>query len=105
MLKKFLCFMLSLVSVFSIAGCKKKEPSAIKNPSEIVKHTQSPGLKETLRETDIDLIANGATEYKIVIPETAGTSVKFAAEEIAYFVKNANGCNMPIITDSGLSFN
>lgn len=105
MFKKFLCLMLSLVSVFSVAGCKNEEPSATKNSSEAVKHTQSPGLKETLRETDIDLIANGATEYKIVIPETAGISVKFAAEEIAYFVKNANGCNMPIITDRGLSFN
>ncbi len=100
-IKKILCVALSATMLLSLCACKDKEVEA----PQTLEHTASPGLKETLKQTNIDLISNRTTEYKIVIPENAGKSVEFAASELAYFIENANGCIMPIVTDKGLSFN
>ncbi len=106
MFKKILCIALSAVTVFSLVSCGGTQEET-KEPFQAVKHNASTGLKETIKETNIDLVTNGTTEYKIVVPQSAkdDSSVVFAATEIAYFMNDANGCTVPIITDSGLSFN
>lgn len=97
--------MLGVIMIVSVAACGGSGNNDPEKDNESGSHGSSPGITETITETDTYLFKDGVSEYKIVIPEAAGISTKFAAEELKYFIKDANGFEMEVITDAGLTFN
>ena len=59
--------------------------------------------QETLTETD--LVKNGASSYKIVVPTESDKTINIAAKELQYFFEEATGALLPIVNDGGLAFN
>lgn len=45
------------------------------------------------------LVNDGATEYKIVIPENAGGLLQIASADLNRFISEATGVNIPVISD------
>ena len=50
-----------------------------------------------INETNKYIIENGASDYKIVVSETAEDNVQFAAEELQYFLQLASSVKLPIV--------
>ena len=91
-MKKIFLIFLAVCLVFGtvFAGCKGGQ-------TEIIE-------EETPVYTEYDFINNGTSEYKIVKPAESSTFESFAAQEMQYFLKEATGCDIEIIDDSGLSY-
>lgn len=99
--KRFLPVTLALgISFAMFAGCKKK-------PEE--KPTADTGYYDMYTGVDLNekiskLVENGATKYKLVIPEKASVCEAYAAEELQKYVKQSTGVSLPIVRDnSGVS--
>ncbi|MBN2580379.1 MAG: DUF4838 domain-containing protein [Pirellulales bacterium] len=45
------------------------------------------------------LAENGRTEYRIVVPENASPSIRYAAEELQTFLSQMTGAKLPIVSD------
>ena len=58
----------------------------------------TPG-KPQINKTDIRIVDNGATDYKVVVPSGASSFVNTAASELVNFVKEATGATLPVTTD------
>lgn len=93
-IKKILSFILSCL-IFAcvpvMSACKKK-PGASEPESVILTYT------------DIDLVANNASEYKIVIPAGNDQCVNFAAQELTEFFKEATGYTLNTVTDEAVRY-
>ncbi len=107
-MKKIKTIALALASMiaasFVLAGCGETGNSGngsseqpITN-SKLLSYTGTHDMTAT--DTDIDLVKNGATEYKIVTPSTENmkshevVSLKVAKDEFTYFFKKATGISM-----------
>lgn len=77
-----LVFILSML--LSMAGCGQ-EPT-----------TPEAGLSVV---TGQYLVNNGATEYKIVIPEESSGLLQIASSDLSRFISEATGVNIPVVTD------
>ena len=55
---------------------------------------------QALKETEIDLVKNGESEYRIVIPDEASEIVAYAASEIELNVKKSTGILLPVVTST-----
>ncbi|MDR1093808.1 MAG: DUF4838 domain-containing protein [Clostridiales bacterium] len=60
---------------------------------------ETGGEDEPTPTTETYLIKNGASPYKIVLPENASQRLKFAANELRYFFEQATGVELPVIGD------
>ena len=101
-IRKTFCVIFSLFLTFSCVGCKDD-----KNALEISKNEtfNNTGFQDvSVSETNYDFIRDGKTDYQIVIAENASDMVKSAAQELAGFVYEASSITMPIVKDSGLSY-
>ncbi len=56
----------------------------------------------SFKDTDITLIENGNTEYKIVIPKKATYVENHAATELQMYLQQSTGCRIPIINDESI---
>ncbi len=96
-MKKYtvLSTLLAGVTLFSV-GC---------NRSRVDTHEPDVTIPnaETVERTDHTLVENGASAYKIVIPDSASDRVEFAAEELQYFFSLATGVTLPIVSDRTVS--
>lgn len=91
MKKTLIIFILILAIVCgAFAGCSSAVPPF--------------GNKEpaSFAQTQYDLAANGTSEYKIVISDSANDSEKYAAEEVQLFIKEATNAVLPIVNESAL---
>lgn len=77
-----LVFILSML--LSVAGCGQ-EPT-----------TPEAGLSVV---TGQYLVNNGATEYKIIIPEESSGLLQIASSDLSKFISEATGVNIPVVTD------
>lgn len=50
-------------------------------------------------DTDITLIKDKKSAYKVIIGKNATRTEKYAAEELVYFLYQSTGCELPVITD------
>ena len=50
-------------------------------------------------DTDITLIKDKKSAYKVIIGKNATRTEKYAAEELVYFLNESTGCELPVITD------
>ncbi len=92
---KFIALALSLITVlvFSFAcSCNGEE--------EVPENSNT---EKTF--TDIDLVKDGETNYKIVVSETATNYETYAAEELALYLKESTNCDFETVTDNGMAFN
>lgn len=92
MKKIFKAIALSLATVFiasSVFACKP-QPEENKNNGNVIKRT------------DIMLLENGKSDYKIVVPKNATAPEKFAAEELKNIFFNSSGVNLPIDEESAV---
>ncbi len=94
MKKQVIAALLALILAF-VPACQSNGP-------------ETPGpdnsLPDIVTPTDIPLIENGTSEYSIVIPADSTVSERFAAEELQFFIADATGATLPIVSDEGLSF-
>lgn len=94
-LKRFglsiLC-MIVILSCMTFGGCKKRHG------------TNEPDSSKELTYTDIELLSDGQSSYKIVIPDDADVNEQAAAVELEYFFALATGFSLPIITDNSVEF-
>lgn len=88
-MKKILAILLSVLLIFSF-GCSCNE-----------KNKDDAG---EIAETEIYLVKDSATDYKVVIPENATEWEEYAADELVHFFKESTGITLSVIPDSGLSF-
>lgn len=58
-----------------------------------------------VRKNMKDFIVNGTSEYKIVYSENTYSEAQYAAEELKTFLKESTGCELPVVSDAGLSYN
>lgn len=106
-----------VVAVSAMAGCKNNNgdsDSGSKQEDAIGTITPSTSLYDmeldTLHIINVtlgtkDFIVNGQTEYQIVIPTVLpNDETGLAAEELKYFLDEATGADIQIVTDAGLSY-
>ncbi len=93
MKKRFISILIAFLLVFSFAftvACRDDDSESTIQP---------------FADTGIVLADNGATDYKVVIPENASEWEKFAADEMVLFFRKSTGVTLQIIKDTGLTFN
>lgn len=64
--------------------------------------TAIPKLKKP-EATDFKLVDNGSSSYKIVLPKEATEFTQFAAEELQYFMKEATGAELAVVSEDEAS--
>lgn len=104
---KSVCLLLALGLGSTLFACSKKGgDDEIKVPEKIDDVRQNDRVVEEVKDSDTYFIQNGASEYKIVVPEGHNFikySDFYAAQEIQYFVNDASGVTLPIVEDTGLT--
>ena len=64
--------------------------------------TQTPPPDDnTVTDTQIDLVKDGATEYSILLPESPTASEKFASQELGNLCAEATGSVLNVLEDNG----
>ena len=102
MMKKFFIIVLSVILLLSCVISSACNPSDVND----VEEPQKEGTHDVEEnETGKYIVNFQSSDYKIVIPESASDDELFASEEFATFFNEATGCVLPIIKDSGLTFN
>lgn len=96
-MKKIIAIILSLSIITAFCACsqqgsQKQDPTA--NPESI----ETSGFPET----KVSLTENGKSDYKIVLPLLYSYTEGYAAQELQEILYEATGCQLPIISDSGL---
>ncbi len=56
-------------------------------------------------ESGVTLAKDGATEYKLVVPETPSAKETVARNELTEFFKKSTGAELAVVGDNGLEFN
>ncbi len=61
--------------------------------------------KPVFEDTELMLANNGASDYKIVLPQNASACIKNAGKELQNYLKASTGVTLPIIDDSAADIN
>ena len=64
-----------------------------------------PMLPERVAETNVKVVENGKTDYKIVIPAECDDNIAIASSELQTFMAYSTGVTLPIIKDTDVDFN
>ncbi len=98
-LTSFIAVLMALVCLFCACDCGKDESV----DGDTVKNTTDLDYQPS--DTDIVLASNGISEYKIVInDEDKNGDLLFASNDLQKLFKDATGATLPIIKDTGLTF-
>lgn len=101
--KRFFVVGLASLMLFSAFGCQKKtnedEPPVEEVKTETLKYTDEFLAK---RESETSQVIT--TDYDVLISETASAKERYAAEEIAKYLKEATTATFDIITDANYSY-
>ena len=92
---KTISLMLTAVFAFGFISCTKAKEGG--------SEANKPVVDKSAQKTDILLVDNATTEYKIVIPEDASEGESGAADELHAYLKIATGAELPIVDDDGVS--
>ena len=105
---KIIATVLSVATLATCAAsCKKGNQGSdggLTPDGNIVYEKPAATLPESIAETGINLVENGKSDYKIVVPENADAIISFAATEMQNFIKDSTGVTLPVTGDSGLEF-
>ena len=113
--KKIISIILACIAAGSFAACG----TASDDPTAGFDHQWSDDAKEEAFLADLStgrsssiveekpqtvagkqMITDGKSASKIAIPETPTTAEGFAAEELKYFLKQATGCDLDVVSES-----
>ena len=92
--KKLFSCMLAALTTFSVAGCKNLFGNSSGGSSSSGKEEQ------TIEDTTIDLVKDGKSDYKILLPAVATDTENYASGELISFFKQATGISLPVVTDA-----
>ena len=84
----------SLISPFKSNEAVAPLSADVATPDETV-----GGEAVAFPDTDITLIKDKKSAYKVIIGKNATRTEKYAAEELVYFLYQSTGCELPVITD------
>ena len=96
MFKKSIIFTISIILTFvlSMSGCKCNKPDDSEN-------TKARGTHErNIEQTENDIVKNGVTEYKVLIPANASTNIQVAKNEFVTFFKEATDIALTVEEDT-----
>lgn len=102
-LKRLVSVLLVLCLLISTAACGKREDN--KKKEETVNENVEKENKEEVYEevkpeaTALNIVTEGVSSYKIVIPAKPSDNVVFASEELQTFFAEATGVKLPIISE------
>ena len=88
-MKKTISILLVIVCLFSAVACKPQDKVEVKDETFSGEY----------------LLYNGATDYMVVVPEQANSNEILALDEFTSLFSEATGINLPVVKDSGLTFN
>ena len=88
-MKKLKIIIILLAAVLAFSAACGKSPGGSRNPGD-----------EVVPTIDTDLVKNGISPYKIVLPEGASKRLQFAANELQYFFSLSTGVTLPIVGDN-----
>ena len=93
-MRKILTLLLTLIISLAVilGGCSKSPMTT----EEVNKEPTS------FEKTDVILVQNGVSDYKIVIPNEPTGVESYAANELKNFLFESTGATLPIISDAGL---
>lgn len=97
--KKVISLALVLLTTISVVGCSCDGNNTGGSDSS----SDNSSDEQNTMITDIYLVNNSTTDYKIVIPEKATECISYAGQELQKYIRTATGANMEIITDTGLT--
>ena len=107
---KILSLILALTTAFTaLTACKGKDskldPSNTATVDSPYSSNNDLSLAKDVDGRDLMLVANGCSNYKIVIPENATAYEKTAGSDLQVYVKQSTGVEIPLVTDVGLAYN
>ena len=94
-LLKFTSLIMCCLMLFSIVGCSSAN-NAVRQIYNDGIHTYN--ITEYSNDYLVD--SNGNSEYKVIIPASAGKWLKFAAEELVLFFNEATDTTLTVLTDA-----
>ncbi len=97
-MKRLVCILLIIAVVFSVVGCEAAPPK--KDVATPPQYDENAGVD--FESTPTDIISDGKTDYKIVIPANASASETYAASELQNFLRQAFGAELNIVKDSSV---
>ena len=108
-------FLAVIAIATSAASCKKQGDSgdesestggseSVVNETVINYEKADAMLPESIATAGVNIVENGKSDYKIVVPENADAIISFAASETQNFIKDSTGVTIPVVSDSGLDF-
>lgn len=105
LLKIFLSFVLSATVLFSVA-CRTSggSNSTESNSSSSVGSSDITLVEkdDRLKDSNVVLCSNGASEYKVVVSDTASVSENWAANELVTYIERATGAKLAIEKESAI---
>ena len=110
-INKIISVTLGLVFDFSFASCTLNNGGGTNGPIETVENeyprlTFTGAHNFTATDTDKYLVKNGATNYKIVVPDgTLSSRLNKAKTEFVYLFAQATGITLDVVSDAGLTHN
>ncbi len=95
-----------LASALAFSGCAQENSNGGTSSKEgySALHPTFETAKDTSTGKDLYLISGGSSQYKIVIPEDASSTVTYAADFLQDTLKKATGATLQITTDEDVSY-
>ena len=92
--KRLVSCMLAALTTFSVVGCRNGSGNSSSDSSGSGKEEQP------IEDTAIDLVKDGKSDYKILLPAVATDTENYASGELISFFKQATGISLPVVTDA-----
>lgn len=94
-IRKILCVLLTVIFCFgALPACGNQTDN---------EPTKDPNHDFTYTETENYVVKDGATGYKVVVPESVTTELNYARTELVTLFKEATGVTLEVVTDTGLT--
>lgn len=88
-------FLAGIMAVSSLSGCTSSA-----NNDNITFEKAKRNVRKTIKESDLDFVKDGKSDWTIIIPDDVTENEKFAAEEMQLFVKQATGVELGTKSES-----
>lgn len=92
---RYISVFLAAAAVFGLTACGKKDSGDSSDGSGT--HTA------IVEESEVWFVRNGRSEYRILLPEDADDVLRFAANELNYFLGETAGETLEIVYDDGMA--
>lgn len=86
-IQKIICGLLAIATCFSAFACSNSSSKKPERPEE----------QEPPKDTAVDLIKDGNTSYRILLPQNPTPTESYAAGELKTFFKQSSGCELSVV--------